>query len=94
MRTVAIGLTFPTSASSGLSPSISITSAVRRDGLVEAGDYEHAAPDPLANAAPGILAHMNADHVDAMILLASAHAEIEANEATMTSVTVWASRSN
>jgi putative heme iron utilization protein len=55
-------------------------------GWVEAGDYEHAAPDPLANAAPGILAHMNADHVDAMILLASAHAEIEANEATMTSV--------
>jgi putative heme iron utilization protein len=55
-------------------------------GWVDAGDYEHAAPDPLANAAPGILAHMNADHVDAMMLLARAHAEIEATEATMTSV--------
>jgi heme iron utilization protein len=30
-------------------------------GWVEAGDYEPAAPDPLANAAPGILAHMNTD---------------------------------
>jgi len=48
-------------------------------------DYEQAAPDPLAEAAPGILAHMNADHVDAMILLAGSHAGIEATEATMTS---------
>jgi putative heme iron utilization protein len=55
-------------------------------GWVEARDYEHAAPDPLADAAPGILAHMNADHVDAMILLAKSHAGIEAIEATMTSV--------
>ena len=55
-------------------------------GWVEAGDYEHANADPLAEAAPGILAHMNADHVDAMILLARSHAAIEATEATMTSV--------
>ena len=55
-------------------------------GWVEARDYEHAAPDPLAEAAPGILAHMNADHIDAMILLAKSHAGIEAIEATMTSV--------
>ena len=55
-------------------------------GWVEATDYEHAAPDPLAESAPGILAHMNADHVDAMILLARSHAAIEAVEATMTSV--------
>ena len=55
-------------------------------GWVDAGDYEHAAPDPLADAAPGILAHMNADHVDAMILLAKSHTGIEAIEATMTSV--------
>jgi putative heme iron utilization protein len=55
-------------------------------GWVEAQDYEHAAPDPLAEAAPGILTHMNADHVDAMILLAGLHAGIEATEATMTSV--------
>jgi heme iron utilization protein len=55
-------------------------------GWVEARDYEQAAPDPLAEAAPGILAHINADHVDAMILLAGLHAGIEATEATMTSV--------
>jgi heme iron utilization protein len=55
-------------------------------GWVEAGDYEHAAPDPLAEAAPGILDHMNADHVDSMVLLARAYAQIEASEATMTSV--------
>ena len=55
-------------------------------GWVEAQDYEQAAPDPLAEAAPGILAHMNADHVDSMILLARSHAGIEATEATMTSV--------
>ena len=55
-------------------------------GWVEAKDYEQAAPDPLAEAAPGILTHMNADHVNAMILLAGSHAGIEATEATMTSV--------
>ncbi len=55
-------------------------------GWVEARDYEQAAPDPLAEAAPGILAHMNADHVDSMILLARTHAQLEATEATMTSV--------
>jgi hypothetical protein len=55
-------------------------------GWVEAGDYEVAAPDPLANAAAGILTHMNADHVDAMILLARVHAGLEATEATMTSI--------
>jgi putative heme iron utilization protein len=55
-------------------------------GWVEAQDYEHATPDPLAEAAPGILAHMNADHVDAMVLLAGLHTGIEATEATMTAV--------
>jgi hypothetical protein len=55
-------------------------------GWVDAGGYEHAAPDPLADAAPGIIAHMNVDHVDAMIVLAKSHAEIDATEAAMTSV--------
>jgi len=55
-------------------------------GWVASRDYEQATPDPLAEAAPGILAHMNADHVDAMVLLAKKHAGIEAVEATMTSV--------
>jgi putative heme iron utilization protein len=55
-------------------------------GWVEAEDYKHAAPDPLAEAAPGILAHMNADHIGSMILLARSYAQMEAVEATMTSV--------
>jgi heme iron utilization protein len=55
-------------------------------GWVDADDYHGAAPDPLMNAAPGILAHMNTDHVDAMILLARTHAGLEANEVEMTSV--------
>lgn len=55
-------------------------------GWVEAGEYEHAAADPLAEAAPGILAHMNADHVDSMIQLARMHAQIDAIDATMTSI--------
>ncbi len=55
-------------------------------GWVDAQEYEHASPDPLAEAASGILAHMNADHVDSMILLARRHAQLDATEATMTSV--------
>jgi heme iron utilization protein len=55
-------------------------------GWVEARDYEGAVPDPLAEVTPGILAHMNADHVDSMILLARSHAGLEATEASMTSV--------
>jgi len=55
-------------------------------GWVEATEYQDAAPDPLAGAESGILAHMNTDHVDAMILLARSHVGVEAMEATMTSV--------
>jgi hypothetical protein len=55
-------------------------------GWVEAQEYENAAADPLAEAAPGILAHMNADHVDSMIQLARMHAQIDASEASMTSI--------
>jgi putative heme iron utilization protein len=55
-------------------------------GWVEARHYEQASQDPLAEEAPGILAHMNADHVDSMIALARLYAGMEATEATMTSV--------
>jgi len=55
-------------------------------GWVDAQDYKAAAPDPLAAAAPNILTHMNADHVDSMILLARSHARLEATGATMTSI--------
>jgi heme oxygenase (biliverdin-IX-beta and delta-forming) len=55
-------------------------------GWVDAMEYEQALADPLADHAPGILAHMNADHVDSMIRLARSHSGIEAIDATMTSV--------
>jgi heme oxygenase (biliverdin-IX-beta and delta-forming) len=55
-------------------------------GWVTAADYAVAQPDPLADAAKGILDHMNADHSDALVLLAKDHAKLEAEAATMTSV--------
>ncbi|MGC2197409.1 MAG: DUF2470 domain-containing protein [Terriglobales bacterium] len=55
-------------------------------GWVEAPEYSIAHADPLTDAAAGILEHMNADHRDALVLLAKAFAGIEAEEATMTSV--------
>lgn len=55
-------------------------------GWIEAADYDRASPDPLAAQAAAILKHMNADHVDAMILLAHIHSGLEASEASMTSV--------
>jgi putative heme iron utilization protein len=55
-------------------------------GWVTAEDYQAAKVDPLAEAAPRILGHMNADHVTAMILLAKVHAGLDASEATMTAV--------
>jgi len=55
-------------------------------GWVSASDYEAARPDPLADSAVRIIEHMNADHRDALILLARAFAGIEAQEATMTAV--------
>jgi putative heme iron utilization protein len=55
-------------------------------GWITAQEYSQAQPDPLADAAAGILQHMNADHQDALILLARVQAGIEAQEALMTSV--------
>ncbi len=55
-------------------------------GWVQAPDYDQAQPDPLADAAAGIIEHMNADHKDALILLAWTCAGINAQEASMTSV--------
>jgi putative heme iron utilization protein len=55
-------------------------------GWVEAGDYRHARPDPLADAAAGIMEHMNRDHADALVAYARFFARAEADEATMTAV--------
>jgi heme iron utilization protein len=55
-------------------------------GWVSAADYTQAHPDPLADAAAGILQHMNADHQDGLILLARVFAGIDSQEAAMTSV--------
>jgi heme iron utilization protein len=55
-------------------------------GWVNAGDYNSAKPDPLADFAAGIVQHMNADHKDALLQLTRAFAGIEALEVEMTSV--------
>ncbi len=55
-------------------------------GWVEAREYAEARPDPLASMAAEIMAHMNRDHEDAMILLAWKYAGLEAAEAAMTAV--------
>src|SRR6201999_4552050 len=55
-------------------------------GWITAQDYSQAHPDPLADAATGILQHMNADHQDALVLLARVFAATEAEEAVMTAV--------
>jgi putative heme iron utilization protein len=55
-------------------------------GWVLASDYDRAQPDPLADAAAGIIEHMNTDHKDALVELARAFAKVESQEAAMTSV--------
>ena len=55
-------------------------------GWVSADDYRQARPDPLWEAAPGILRHMNADHAAALCLIARHFAGEAADEASMTAV--------
>ncbi len=55
-------------------------------GWVQASDYDRAQPDPLADSASGIVEHMNADHKEALVLLARRFTGIEAEQAVMTSV--------
>jgi hypothetical protein len=55
-------------------------------GWVTAAEYAAAGPDPLADAAAGILQHMNADHAEALVLLARKFAGVESQEAAMTAV--------
>jgi hypothetical protein len=55
-------------------------------GWVAAADYLRADPDPLADAASGIIRHMNEDHSDALVLLARLSTGTEIHEAEMTAV--------
>jgi putative heme iron utilization protein len=55
-------------------------------GWVPASDYNRSQPDPLADSMTEIIQHMNADHKDALVLLARRFAHIDSTEATMTTV--------
>jgi heme iron utilization protein len=55
-------------------------------GWVTASDYSQAQADPLAEHKRDIMQHMNADHKDALILIAKRFAGIEAQQAEMTAV--------
>src|SRR6202007_2329795 len=46
-------------------------------GWVGASDYGASQPDPLADSTGDIIEHMNADHKEAMVLLARKFARIE-----------------
>ena len=53
---------------------------------VAAADYLAARPDPLADAAVGIIEHMNRDNADALVTLARVLAGAPADEASMVAV--------
>jgi hypothetical protein len=55
-------------------------------GWVSASEYVQSQPDPLADSMGEIIQHMNADHKDALALLARTFAHMESQEATMTAV--------
>ena len=55
-------------------------------GWISAEDYASARPDPLAEAAPGIIRHMNSDHSEALRLIARRFAGEAADEAAITAV--------
>jgi len=55
-------------------------------GWVTAAEYDSSQPDPLADSMAEIIQHMNADHKDALVLLAREFARVESQEATMTAV--------
>ncbi len=55
-------------------------------GWVSAAEYDRARPDPLADSMSEIIQHMNADHKDALVLLARQFAHVDSTEATMTTV--------
>jgi putative heme iron utilization protein len=58
-----------------------------RMSWVDAAAYKRAEPDPLADAAAGIIAHMNEDHADAQVLFCRHFAGLDGTlEASMSAV--------
>src|SRR5450432_3309960 len=55
-------------------------------GWVSATDYDRSQPDPLAESMAEIIRHMNADHKNALVLLARKFAQVDSQAATMTAV--------
>jgi len=55
-------------------------------GWVSASEYDRSKPDPLADSMAEIIQHMNANHKEALVLLAREFARIESQETTMTAV--------
>jgi heme iron utilization protein len=55
-------------------------------GWISASEYGHSQPDPLADSMAEIVQHMNADHKDALVLLAREFARVESDDATMIAV--------
>jgi len=58
-----------------------------RMSWISKADWQAAEPDPLGPSAAGVIAHMNADHADAMVLYCKAFSKAtEISSATMTGV--------
>jgi len=55
-------------------------------GWISAEEYAAAQPDPVAESASGIIQHMNADHAEALRLIARHYVGEDADEAAMTAV--------
>ena len=55
-------------------------------GWISAEEYGTARPDPLADFAAGIIQHMNADHADALRLIARHYVGEDPDESAMTAV--------
>jgi putative heme iron utilization protein len=55
-------------------------------GWISAEDYMNARPDPLAEAATGIIQHINTDHADALRQIAKFYAGESVDEAALTAV--------
>jgi len=57
-----------------------------RMSWVEVAEYAGAHPDPLRKIAAAAVAHMNADHADALVTCAEAFADVRATSASMTAL--------